>query len=59
MNQEHPDMFVLDIELQRIAALIKPLPESIGPSDTFRQRMKKQLLALRSVTPPNAAGRAA
>jgi hypothetical protein len=34
--------------LRLVASQIKPLPEEVSPSDRFRLRMRRRLLALKS-----------
>ena len=44
--------------LRLVASQIKPLPEEVSPSDRFRRRMRRRLLALKS-WPNSRSGQAA
>ena len=41
--------------LRLVASQIRPLPEEVSPSDRFRRRMRRRLLALKSWNPGKAA----
>ena len=47
-NQEKP-------ALRLVASQIRPLPEEVSPSDRFRRRMRRRLLALKSWNAGKAA----
>jgi hypothetical protein len=38
-----------------VASQIKPLPEEVSPSDRFRLRMRRRLLALKSASNTRSA----
>jgi hypothetical protein len=41
--------------LRLVASQIKPLPEEVSPSDRFRRRMRRRLLALKDLNTRSAA----